>query len=75
MANRPLVYIQRLRQIMIEVYKVCHNIGLVYMESLFNKVDQFYNTRCVKPLKQPSFNTVTCGCNSFTYQGAKSGIV
>ncbi len=33
--------------------------------------DQFYNTRCVKPLEQPSFNTITYGCNSFTNQSAK----
>ncbi len=41
------------------------------MKHLFNKADQFYNTRCVKPLEQPSFNTITYGCNSFTYQSAK----
>ncbi len=42
------------------------------MKNLFNKADQFYNTRCVKPLEQPSsFNTITYGCNSFAYQSAK----
>ncbi len=53
------MYVQRLRQMMIEVYKVYHNIGPVYMENLFNKADQFYNTRCIKPLEQLSFNTIT----------------
>ncbi len=43
---------------MTEVYKVYHNVGPVYMENLFNKADQFSNTRCVKPLEQPSFNTI-----------------
>ncbi len=57
---------------MIEVYKVYHIIAPVYMESLFNKADHFYNIRWVKPLEQPSFNTITYGsCNSFTYQSAK----
>ncbi len=41
-ANRPLTYIQRLKQMMIEVYKIYHNIGPVYMEDLFNKVDHLY---------------------------------
>ncbi len=45
------------------------------MESLFNKVNQTYNTRCVKPSAQPSFNTITYGCNSFIYQGVKEGNV
>ena len=53
-----------------EGYKVDHNIGPVYMENLFNTVDQFYKTRCVKPLGQPSFNTIIYGINSCTYQGA-----
>ncbi len=53
-ANMPLLYVERLR-LMIEIYKVYHNIGPVHMEDLFNKADQFYNTRCVKPLEQPSF--------------------
>ncbi len=65
------LYVQRLRQIMIEVYKVYHNIGPVYMGIRFNKVDQFDNSRCIKPLEQPSFNAIANGCNSFTYQGAK----
>ncbi len=51
-----------------EVYKAYHNIGPVYMENLLYRVDQFYNTRCVKPLEQPSFNTVVYGCNSPTHQ-------
>ena len=37
MANRLLMYIQRLCQIMTEADKAHHNIGPVYMEILFNK--------------------------------------
>ncbi len=29
--KRSLMYVQRLGQMVIEVYKVCHNIGPVYM--------------------------------------------
>ncbi len=70
-ANMPLMYVQRLRQMMIEVYTVYQNIGPVYMENLFNKADQFYNNRCAKPLEPPSFNTITYGYNYFTCQSAK----
>ncbi len=60
-SNRPLMNAQRLRQMMIEVCKVYHNTGPVYMGNLFNKADQLYITRCVKLLEQPSFNTITYG--------------
>ncbi len=56
------MYVQRLRQMMIQVYKVHCNIGPVYIENLFNKVDQFYNTRCIESLAQPYFNTIAYGC-------------
>ena len=56
---------------MTEVYKAYCNIGPVYMEKLFSKIDPLHGIRCIKPLEQPSFNTVKYGCNSFMYQGAK----
>ncbi len=69
--NRPLMYIKRLKQMMIEAYKIYHNIGPAYMGELFKKVEHLYQSRNVKSLKQPRFNTVTYGRDSFTYQGAK----
>ncbi len=68
MADRPLMYVQRLRQMMTDVYKAYHNNGPVYMENpfnLFRKKDPLHGTRCIKPLQQPSFNTVTYGRKSF----------
>ncbi len=38
MANRPIMYAQRFRQMMIEAYKAYLNIGPVYMEYLFSKI-------------------------------------
>ena len=37
------MYMQRLKQIMIEVYKIYHNIGPAYMGELFNKVEHKYH--------------------------------
>ena len=57
-----------------EVYKIYHNIWPTYMGALFiNKVQHFIyiNQGIVKSLKQPRFNTVTFGRDSFSYQGAK----
>ncbi len=48
---------------MIEVHKIYHNIGPAYMGELFKKlkVEHLYQSRNVKSLKQPRFNTVTYG--------------
>ncbi len=65
------MYVQRLRQMMTEVYKAYHNIGPIYGKPFFCKTVPFYSTRCIKPLEQLSFNTVTYGCNSFMCQNVK----
>ncbi len=70
-ASRPLMYIQRLRQMMIEVYKIYYNTGPAYMGELFNEVDRLYHSRSVKSLQQSRFNTVTYGRDYFRHQGAK----
>ncbi len=68
-ANRPLMYI-RLKQMIIEVHKIYHNIGqLIWL--IYKKVEHLYQSRNVKSLKQPRFNIVTYGQDSFSYQGAK----
>ncbi len=41
------------------------------MGELFNKVEHLYQSRNVKSLKQPRFNTVTYGRDPFSYQRAK----
>ena len=73
------MYVQRLRQTVIEVYnhhyKFITILDLFILKILFNKADQFTITRCVKPLEQPSINTITYVCNSFTYQSAKEWIL
>ncbi len=55
---------------MIQVYKIYNNTGQL-RENFFNKVDHVYQSRSVKSLQQPRFNTVTYGRNYFSYQGAK----
>ncbi len=68
-ANRPLMYIQRLKQIMIGVHKIYHNTAPAYMGELLNTVVLLYHSRSVKSLQQPRFNSHD-GRNSFSYQGA-----
>ena len=42
-----------------------------YLSDLVAKTSQMYNTRNVKSVLIPSFNSATYGYNSFKYQGAK----
>ncbi len=47
-----------------------HNIPN-YLEDIFQKDENIYNTRCYMKLQQPKFKTVTHGYHSIAYQGAK----
>ncbi len=60
-ANRPLMYI-RLKQMMIELYKRYQNSRPACMGERFNKVDHLHQSRSVRSLQQPLFNTVTYVC-------------
>ena len=70
-ANRPLMYVDRLRYIVIEIFKIYHGMSPIYLSDLVAKTSQMYNTRNVKSVLIPSFNSATYGYNSFKYQGAK----
>ena len=70
-ANRPLMYVQRLRYMMTEVYKIINKEGPTYLHGLFSIKETCYNTRDLYILEQPKDNTVKYGFNSITYQGAR----
>ncbi len=66
----PLVYVQRLRRILDEIYKCYHKINPSYLHSLIEPKENVDFLRNSNILTIPRFNTVTYGINSFTYQGA-----
>jgi hypothetical protein len=70
--NRPLLYTQRIRSLMIEGYKCINKYNCVYFHDLVRlKTNDLYCMRNVKPLEQPTVNTVKYGLNSYRYQCAK----
>ena len=56
-ANRPLMYVDRLRYIVIEIFKIYHGMSPIYLSDLVAKTSQMYNTRNVKSVLIPSFNS------------------
>ena len=69
--NLPLVYTQRLRYVLLEVYKVYHKLGPLYLHDLFSVQNATYNLRKDQMLFLPRYTTVRYGTNSFSYQGIK----
>ena len=69
-SKRPLLYIQRLRMIVLEMYKIYYDIGPIYLKEFVNKTECVYNTRNRNRVDIPICNTVTYGYNSFKYEGA-----
>ena len=70
-ANRPLMYVQRLRTIVTEVFKICNKFGPTYNHDLFVRSDNTHSMRNKMALVQPMCNYFKYGINSFRYQGAK----
>ena len=68
----PLMYIQRMRSMMVEVFKVLNNVGPIYLKDMFNVKETNYAMRTRFLLLQPHFNTTKYGFNSICYQGAKT---
>jgi hypothetical protein len=69
-ANRPLLYVQRLRSLVVEVYKILNNQSPAYLNDLFIIKESQYELRNILPLQQPKYNTMKYGLNSLAYQGA-----
>ncbi len=54
-----------------DIFKTLHGSTPIYIRDLFEEKDKIYNLRSTVSLKQPKFNKVTYGLNSFRYKGAK----
>ncbi len=72
-AEGPVMYVQRLPAILIEVYKVYFNIGPKYMCDNFKKSNQIYSTRN-NMLVQPKYLSFNNGIHSFRYEERACGI-
>jgi hypothetical protein len=67
----PTMYVQRMRFIMVEVYKVLNGIGPPYLQDMFDRKESVYKMKNNIELVQPHFRTQKYGFNSIRYQGAK----
>ncbi len=54
-----------------EIFKALHGSTLIYIRDLFEEKDKMYNLCSTVSLKQPKWNTVTYGLNSFQSKVAK----
>jgi hypothetical protein len=70
-AKRSTLFEERLKFILLEVYKCINNIEPCFLSHAFVTKEQPYNLRNDVILVQPTFNTVKYGKNSIKYNGAK----
>ena len=70
-ADKPFLYIQRIKHMMLFVYKCNNNVGPTYLHNMFKPKDNIYKLRNKYVLEQPLFNTVTYGKRSLKYEGSK----
>ena len=69
--NKDSLHCQRLKAILVFVYKCVHNLGPVYLNSLFEIKQCKYMLRNDFLICQPKMNTITHGINSLLYHGSK----
>ena len=69
-SQRPLLYIERLRSIVLTIFKIYHGFAPSHLNCFLTKKDKLYDTRNVNQLNLLDFNTVKHGHHSFNYYGS-----
>ncbi len=70
-AGRPLLYIDRLKAVVTEVFRMYSNVYPEYNRSIITKSSTSYNVRNSKCLEIPTFQTPRHGKYTFRYEAAK----
>ena len=71
-ANRPpRIYVQRLRNILTEIYKIINKLGPSYLHDMYQLQNVDYECRNVLKLQQRKFRSMKYGYNCLIYQGSK----
>ena len=68
--NHVTLHLQRLRKLLVEVFKIVRNLSPNIVLDLF-KVNTLSRSRTIFPLYVPRFKTIRYGKNSLTYLGCK----
>ena len=70
-AQRPIMYVQRLRSILTEVYKCINKLGPRYLHEMFILKDANYESWNILKLYQHKFKYISYGYTCIRYQGSK----
>ena len=65
--NRSLLYVDRSRQVIVEIFKIYYRQCPVYVDDLITKTQHTYNTLNINFLVPSSFDTIKFGKMSFKY--------
>lgn len=68
--NRPLMYIHRLKKILMTVFMCIHKISPSYLHNMYILKETQYDTRKILPIEQPIYNTIRYGKHSLKYYAA-----
>ena len=66
-----LLFVNRVKELLIEVYKACYNISSYYLQVLFSVKESKHNIRSKMNLNVPVVNTTKYGLMSISYSCAK----
>ena len=69
--NITLLFVNRVKELLIEVYKACYNISPYYLQSLFSVKESKHSLRSKMNLNVPAVNTTKYGLKSISYSCAK----
>ena len=69
--NITLLFVNRVKELLTEVYKACHNISPYYLQGLFSVKESRHNIRSKMNLNVPAVKTTKYGLKSISYSCAK----
>ena len=69
-ANKPLMYVERIRNIVLAMFKIYHGLSPISLKSMIKKHVTKYEMHNVNMLMLPNYNTVKYGKNTFKYFNA-----
>ena len=65
-----ILYVDRLRTSMCEVYRIINEIGPIYLQKLYTQKKTPYESRSAVPVAVPKFRSIKFGKRSQGYEGA-----
>jgi len=70
-SNLSLLYVRRMKTVLIQIFKIIHKLGPIYLHDLLSLKEKCYNFRNDQIAELPRCKSKKYGFNSFRYEGAK----